>query len=304
MRWRIKLRQLEAFRGVMICGTTKQAAELMNVSQPAVSRLIQDLEYEVGIPLFDRVQGRLLPKPEAHALLQEAEDALSHLDRLDRTIRNSERLKAKPLRIAASAAVTFGVMPQTLAFFKERYPQTSVSLRITTRWEARDWIDAQSFDVAVSLLPVDYPAHKREPLVRVRGVCVLPADHPLGRKETIHARDLDGMPFISLLPETVARARLDKIFADLDVNRDLAVDTQTSSALCLLVQAGLGIGVIDPFTAQRFAQHGVLVRRFEPCVEYEYGLLYPIHSRKSEIVTDFATILRDAIGDFQEHIIA
>jgi DNA-binding transcriptional LysR family regulator len=302
MGWQIKLRQLEAFRGVMLSGTTKQAAALMNLSQPAVSRLIQDLEAQLGVALFDRIQGRLQPTREAQALFSEAEEALSHLSRLDAAMRNVGQLSGERLRVAASAAVVYGLMPQVFAMFRERHPKTALSLRIADRRELRDSAEVQDFDVAISMLPIDYPPERLDRLVRVRGVCVLPANHPLGRKRTVHASDVSGYSFISLLPETMARARLDKIFQDLDVKRELGLETQTASALCLLVNAGLGIGVTDPFTAERFAATGILIRPFEPVVEYEYGVLYPINRRPAESALDFTRYLRRALEGFAKHV--
>lgn len=303
MGWQIKLRQLEAFRGVMLSGTTKQAAALMNLSQPAVSRLIQDLEAQIGIPLFDRQQGRLQPTREAQVLFGEAEEAFSHLSRLDAAMRNAGQLSGKRVRIAASPAIVYGLMPQVFAMFRERHPEAALSLRITDRRELRDSVEAHDFDVAVSMLPIDYPQERLERLVRVRGVCVLPSGHRLARKRVVHASDVAGYPFISLLPETMARARLDKIFQDLDVKRELGLETQTASALCLLVNAGLGLGVTDPFTAERFVATGIVVRPFEPVVEYEYGVLYPINRRPSETVLDFTRCVRRALGAFARHVV-
>ncbi|WP_207184085.1 LysR family transcriptional regulator [Methylobacterium indicum] len=61
----LNIRQLEAFRAMMQAGTTKGAAELVGLSQPAVSRLIDAFEQAVDIPLFDRARNRLSPTPEA-----------------------------------------------------------------------------------------------------------------------------------------------------------------------------------------------------------------------------------------------
>ena len=76
----MRYRQLEAFRAVMRAGSVTQAAEMLNVSQPAVSRLIACLEQDVGFPLFRRRRGRLQPTPEADFLLGEVERAIANLD--------------------------------------------------------------------------------------------------------------------------------------------------------------------------------------------------------------------------------
>jgi DNA-binding transcriptional LysR family regulator len=69
----INLRQLEAFRAVMLTKSITRAAEMLFVSQPAVSRLISDLESTVEFDLFQRVKKRLIPTPEGEALFEEVE---------------------------------------------------------------------------------------------------------------------------------------------------------------------------------------------------------------------------------------
>ena len=75
-------KQVQAFRFVMMTGAASRAAELMRVSQPAVSRAISELERNVGFPLFNRVRGRLVATPEAHLLYQEVTRAFVGLERL------------------------------------------------------------------------------------------------------------------------------------------------------------------------------------------------------------------------------
>ena len=75
-------RGLQAFRSTMLTGSVSAAAGSMNLSQPAVSRLLKDLEQTVGFRLFDRIQGRLRPTPEALLLFEEVQRSFIGLDRI------------------------------------------------------------------------------------------------------------------------------------------------------------------------------------------------------------------------------
>ena len=79
----INLRQLEAFRAVMQTRSITRASELLFVSQPAVTRLIKDLEASVGFSLFQRLKKRLYPTPEAFSFLEEVELSFSGLDKIN-----------------------------------------------------------------------------------------------------------------------------------------------------------------------------------------------------------------------------
>jgi DNA-binding transcriptional LysR family regulator len=78
----VNIRQLEAFRAVMIARSTTGAAELLDVSQPAVSRLIVQLEASLELTLFDRSSGRLAPTPEALLLHEEVERTVVSVDKI------------------------------------------------------------------------------------------------------------------------------------------------------------------------------------------------------------------------------
>ncbi len=295
MRWRVKLNQLEAFRGVILSGTTKQAAALMNVSQPAISRLIQDLENQIGQPLFERSQGRLLPKKEAYLLYKEIETTIAHLDHLDGAIRNIGRLEREKLMVIAPPAIGYGLMPRVLSRFYKTNQNISISLRIAPRREARAWLDRQDFDLAITMLPLDHPKTHYVPLPHVGAVCVFHESHRFAGQEIVHANDLAGEEVISLLPDTLANAKLEKIFSDLNIIRNHIMDAQTGMAICLLAREGLGTGIVDPMTADQFGGMGLESRPFEPAVPYEYGMFFPLGRTNNDPVEQLAEMVRQEI---------
>src|SRR5262245_31811929 len=98
---RLKPRQVEAFRSVMMTGGITAAAEAMNVTQPAVSRLIRDLEAAVRVPLFERQGTRLVPTPEASQLFREVERLYLGLDQIAQAADDIRQHKNIVLRIAS-----------------------------------------------------------------------------------------------------------------------------------------------------------------------------------------------------------
>lgn len=296
MAWRLNLRQMEAFRAVMLTGTTTHAARALNVSQPAVSRLIKDLEEHLTVSLFVRRQGRLQPTPEAEWLFQTSEEALERLDRLDTVVRDIRHVQARELRLMTTPPMAYGVLPDVLTAYQSLHPEVAVSVHIVVRRETRSWTSAQQFDVAVATFPIEYPEEAVERLVRVPGVCIVPDSHRLAKAEVIRAEDLEEEKLITLLPETLNRFRLDRIFENLGLKRQLAIETQTASSLCAYVGAGLGVAVIDPFTARRFLPLGIAVRPFLPRIDYEFGLLFPIRRPRTSAVDSFVPLVRDEIA--------
>ncbi|WP_026379489.1 LysR substrate-binding domain-containing protein [Afifella pfennigii] len=297
MARRLNIRQFDAFRALMVAGSTTRAAEALGLSQPSVSRLLSELEGHLGAPLFERRHGRLIPTEEAEWLLQEADEVLSRLDRLDTAVRDIRHLTPGDLTIVASPPLAFALVPACLKRLRASHPNLRATLQVVFRREVRSWVDRQRFDIALVVLPVDYPAEHAETLTHAEAVCLLPAAHPLAGKSAIRAEDLAEEPFVSPLPETLMRFRLDRLFEERGIRRSSrTIETHTTISSCQMVAAGLGVAVADPFTARAFASDGVAVRPFRPALELSYGVLFPLARPRPRLAEAFAAIAREAAG--------
>ncbi len=292
MAWRLNLKQLEAFRAVMLAGTTTRAARAMHLSQPAVSRLIRDLEQRAGVALFDRHRGRLVPTRHAAWLFSEAEETLARLDTLDNALRTAPRSAALTLRLVANTAMAFGVLPPAVAEFRKRYSGVKVSTEIVVRRDNRRWINEQNFDLAVTMLPIEYAEEALLPLVRVPAVCILPHGHPLTRLAEIHPQDLDGVEMVALPADNLTPARLGTLFRSKGLHMNLAIEAQTVVAVSSYVAEGLGVGIVDPFTARRFQPMGVTMRPFVSPIDYRYGVVFPLRHPRSGFADSMVDLVR------------
>lgn len=163
----MKLRQLEAIRAVMASGTTTHAAELMGLTQSAVSRLVTQLEEELGLNIFDRRHGRLQITPEGQQFYDVAKKVLAGVDQIDATARDIRTLQAGALRILAMPALAYGLLPRTIAKINKRFKQVKISVGVGTRAELEDGIASSQFDVGIATLPVDQQGIETELLCSV-----------------------------------------------------------------------------------------------------------------------------------------
>ena len=299
MESRVNLKQISAFRSVMISGSTRAAAELLNISQSAVSRLIQNLEAHTAFPLFLRQNSRLYPTAEAYAFLQEVEQAYSRLDHLGNVMRDIRMLESGHLRIIVSTPYAQWLMPEALATFQKRRPDVRVSVEIVVRRDMSKWLEEQKFDVALITFPADYPAAHLRHLPSFNGVCVLPPGHPLAAAAVVHARDLADQPFISIIPNTFPRMKIDQVFSELSIQRSTMIETQTAASICTLVAAGLGVSVVDPLTVGRATDKKFVVKAFHPDIRYDFGVLLPLQRPLSDQAEEFIAIVQDAMEEFR-----
>ena len=293
---KLSYRQVEAFRAVMIAGTTTGAAELLYISQPAVSRLLNDFEAAVKVKLFERHHKRLAPTPEALLLFEEVERSFIGIDRLATMAEELRDFQRGSLKVAAMPAIALGFLPRVMQQFSQRHQGVNLTLQVRSSQQVADWIATQHFDVGIGAINVADPALAVEVLGEAALVCALPASHPLAEKAVIVPEDLRDQPFISLGPEQSVRYKVDEAFEQARVSRQLVFDTQLSHVACSFVDAGSGVALVDPITALHFSSANLVFRPFEPWVSFSYHLLYPAHRARSRATEEFSQLLKQELA--------
>ena len=142
----MNLKHLQAFHAVFSTGSVTEAARRLHLSQPAVSRMIADLERELGLALFVRQRQRLVVTGEGRAFFREAERALAAVDQIVDIARDIRTLRGAHLRVVAPMIVAFGLMPAVIKAFTALHPKARVSLEIRNITELADWIVTGPFD--------------------------------------------------------------------------------------------------------------------------------------------------------------
>lgn len=292
----LNLKQIQAFRAVMVTGTTLEAGRLLHISQPAVSRLITGIESASGVKLFERKQGRLRPTQKAEALLEEVEKTFAGLDRIASLLQTDDGSEAMHMHIVATTPMAHGLLPWVLASFRSEHPNVSVSVQIVIRRELRAYFDRQHFDIALSSYPLDYPEDASAPLSKSMAVCVLPQGHKLAGRKALSPSDLADEHFISMPLETGARQKTDVLFQRMGVARRFMSEGQNGIMICQMVAAGLGVSIVDPFSARVFARDIVRVP-LRPPIWHEFRFFFPLQRPLAPLTSAFAEVARRVARD-------
>lgn len=289
----LNFRQLEAFHAVMISGSASRAAELLQVSQPAVSRAVADLEAEIGFALFDRVRGRLVPTPEGRLFFSDVSANFAGLDRLKASAARIRDFGSGTIRVASLAALGSTLVPRAIRRFRDAHPTTAITLHVASSAAVRDLVVNGQFDVGLAADEVDLSGVDHRVFGSFRAVCALPPGHDLAHLATIRPKDLHGQPFVALAPEDRARAEMNRVFADAGIQPDIVVETPSASTVCALVLEGVGVGLVNPMAADGFAERGLLFRPFEPEIYFKAHLLFRPDTQRAALVKAFvAELLR------------
>lgn len=287
-------RQLEAFRQVMLRGSVTGAALALRISQPAVSRLIRDLELRTGIELFERRGNHLVPTPEAGLLLVEVERYAHGIQAVSSFAEELRGRLRGQLRVVALPAMAAGFLPRFVASFIAGRSLASVKVHGMPSHLIPDAIANGQWEIGLAAAPTERPGLNYETL-QSGAVLVVPTGHRLAGRPVVHAQELEGERFIALEDPLIYAARIETMLAD--VRRQTVVSTPLSGIACSMVAAGAGVAVVDPFAASEYRDRGVAVLRFEPRIDIRLAIVTSPHRRLSSVSQEF-------IAAFREHVAA
>jgi DNA-binding transcriptional LysR family regulator len=293
----MNVRQIETFRAVMEAGGVTAAAERLRITQPAVSKLIMELERSTRLVLFARKKRRLVPTQEAQLLYEEIERVYLGVDRIRRYATELREVKTGRAHIACLPSLGLSLVPIVIAQMAADVPAAHLTLHVRSSSRIVDWLLGQRVDLGISLVPVDHPSVEIESLVLTEAVCVLPRGHQLTARSRITPGDLQGQSFISLRRDDHAAEMINRILDDSGVVRKAGLETNLSEVACKLVRAAAGVSIVDPFTAARFGDE-IDVRPFVPAARFEVFLLFPAFRPRSRLLESFLTRLRAAVAPF------
>lgn len=291
----INLRQLEAFRAVMLTKSITRASEMLFVSQPAVSRLIRDLETSVEFDLFKRIKKRLVPTPEGEALFEEVERSFTGINEISLAAREIKDFRSGSMVIASLPALGLGYLPEIITRFAEEKPGVSLSLSIRDSQSVSSLIGAQRADVGFTELGERDDNLISEKLLTSNLVCVMRADHALAGKPAINVQDLDNEAYIRANNWQLTYRYIDRYFDEYNVKSKIQIDTHQNATVAEFVLAGAGIGIIDPITADRYANRGLVSKSFTPSIPYIYYVIYPAGKPRSMLAEEFVARIKTDI---------
>lgn len=298
----MNFRQVEAFRAVMVTGSASRAADLLQVTQPAISRSILELEKATDFKLFDRVRGRLVPTAEGQLFFRDVENTFEGLDRLRSSAARIRDFGTGDIRIASLAAMGSTLVPHALRLFREKHPSIAVTLQVAGSATVRELVMSSRFDVGLAADEIDVAGLEHQLFATPKAVCAMATGHRLCERSVIKPEDLHDEAFIALSPEDTVRAKLEKELKTHGVRPKVVAETPNSSTVCALAMEGLGVGLVNPYATDGYAARGVVFRPFSAAVHFRTLLIFRPDLPKSRIVRDLAACMLEARNSRAERL--
>jgi DNA-binding transcriptional LysR family regulator len=289
------LRELEVLHAMIEGRKTTSAASMLGISQPAISRTIQQLESRLGKILFRREGGRLQPTVEGLEFYQRSQPIFQALERLGNP--PEETLRGQLVRFIAPPTMAHRFLPGLIAAFHKAEPNIRMQIEVGITADVIAKIADGNFDIGITDAQLHHPSVVFEPFRRSNAHVILPADHMLASRPVLSAIDLDDQPFIALSRRFSVRSALDRVFLDSGIAPRIVVEAATSAIAYELVRAGVGMTLINPFPLAFRGDTDVVIRPFAHTVPFETSFVLSTAAPPTQAARLFMDFVRRSQAD-------
>ncbi len=246
----MNLRQIEVFRATMLTGSTADAARLLHVSQPGISRMIGHIELQLGLRLFERGKGRLKPTPEAHALYAEVEHVYRGVRRIDERAQALKSGGGLALRVLASPSTLLEIVPRAVASLSADYPDSMIYLESQLVRDMVRLLAIGEADVGISNLPIDHPLLVSEVVGSWSLSCVFQRGHRFEQESSVAISEIVKERLIAFSPDTPQGRLVAEHYPRTLDTGPRRIEVRSGQVACALAEAGAGVAVVDNLTAR------------------------------------------------------
>lgn len=257
----LRIKHMEVLLAVAAAGSMQRAAEVINLTQPAISKLIGEIEAMFGTALFRRSKLGVTLTESGQALVERVQFLLNDLAHTQAEIAAIDRGMIGCLRIGALPVAECAILPQSLRTLHQQAPALRIQIEEGTRSALLALLRRGEIDCVIGRLDVGSQENGLycEPLVQLPVLLVTAVNHPLASRQTVTLEDLTAYPWV--LPRIGAPIRtvIDALFVNAGLAKPMPLIESTSIWLNQeLLEASDLIGVMSKAAATSYASQGRL----------------------------------------------
>lgn len=297
----MRLRQIEVFHAIYTTGSMTNAAALLSVSQPSISKVLTHAEQQLGYRLFDRVKGKLIPTPEAHQLFAHVKAVYKDISRLRHVATNIKTAGAGRIRVAGTPAFGLEVLPRAVASFHREHPGTVFEIETLHLDEITDALRESRIDIGLAFDPTQIPGIGQQRLAGGRFVVLAPGDETFGGKTELTVEDLADFPFIALNSRGPLGQTLSDYLAEHGTELNVVAWSETYHVARELVAQGLGVTIADDITARSGTRANLRRIRLRPTLKFSVKALHldslPLSIGARRFTKHLGVVLKQFLAD-------
>ena len=244
----INFHRLFIFHTVARLGSFTKAAGDLNISQPAVSIQVKELERSLDTTLLIRMRSGVSLTDTGETVYDYTRRIFTLADEMINAIQDLTGLESGRLTIGSSSTPGEYILPLAIGKFRERYPKVEVSLAISNTRSVIDQIISRELDLGMAGAPVDIRGLASFLYVTDEVVLVASPTHPLSRRRRLAVQDVIDEPYLMREAGSATRRAAEDHFSSMGVRVRVVMELGSNEAVKRAASAGLGIGVVSKFS--------------------------------------------------------
>ncbi len=241
------VRQLQIFEAAARALSFSAAAQVLHLTQPAVSMQIRQLEHFAGVPLFERTGRRLQLTEAGEELVLHARAVLRALEDADEAFAAMKGLRGGRVRLAVVSTAKY-FAPRLIARFAQSHPGVNIRLQAENRAAVVRELAANDVDLALMGRPPEDGEFVAEPFAEHPLVVIAPPTHPLTRRRSVPLATLAEEVFLVREPGSGTRSALERFFTAHHLPLKVGLEMPSNETIKQAVMAGLGLALISLHT--------------------------------------------------------
>lgn len=294
---KLNYRQTEMLWAIVMAGSISGAARLLNISQPAVSRMLAHTEKAMGVTLFERVRGKLRPTSQVQSLFEEIEKTQRMMQRVNDLADALAEHGTGVLRLASIPSLAQFLVPRAVARFQQRHPELLLRLNTTALPTLITDVLQGEAELGLVVMQADHPFLTSQPLHVGRMVAAIPKAHPLAGRAQVSLADLSPHPHIVVGTRMPFGMLVLGAFEQAGLPCRMCADVPWSQLACALVNAGVGIAIVDEFTVMQNTMPDVVIVPLVERIPLNISAVYASNREPSSIALAFIKELRGVLAE-------
>ena len=292
----MRLRHIEIFHAIYTTGSITNAANMLHVSQPSVSKVLAHAELQLGFNLFKRIKGRLIPTDEAEMLYTEVDKIYKQILALKNTTDNIKKLEFGRINLGISPALGFDVTPISIAKYHQKFSNVEFNITTIHNDSVQQALMEHKCDLAVLFAPEDMPGVKAIDLTTSELVIVYPKKLFPHCPDKLKLSEVADVEFIDITSSGPLGDIAWKRLLEEKVAPKSLIKVQTYFIAARLVAQGLGICIVDKFTAENNLTDDIAIASFDPLLNVSIKGLHLENKGLPKVVQEYIPYLTEVFA--------
>jgi DNA-binding transcriptional LysR family regulator len=253
----MNINQMETFLTIEKTMSFRKTAELLNLTQPAVSAQIRSLEEELGVPLVVRAQPICLTEA-GQIFAEEAAQMLAHMGQLKQRINDIQQKPQGHIRIGTTTSIAMQILPRVLSYVKNQHPLIKTTIHSMPSTQIMAGVENGTIDLGIGYILEKNNNLESSTLYYDTFQLVVSPQHALAKLKIAGAEQLRDIPFIMLSPETAGRRFAEQVFERMKLKPTIIMELNSSEEVKRMVELNLGAAFISKLSVINEIRLGTL----------------------------------------------